>query len=487
MPLPSVLTLARRAACGAALFAAPLVGRTPAAGAQPPAPAPAAAPAAGLRVPVEYYKLPNGLRVVLSRDTAAPTAVVAVYYNIGFRNEPRDRTGFAHLFEHLMFQGSRNLGKMEFIKLVQQNGGVLNGSTRFDFTNYFQVVPSHVLETILWAEADRMRGLAIDGTSLRNQQDVVKSEVRVNVLNQPYGGFPWIDLPMTANTNWHNAHNFYGDLRDLDAATLAEARQFFSRYYVPNNAALVVVGDFDPAAARGWVAKYFGTIARGATPAQPDLTEPRQTLARRATRADTLATRPALGWAYHVPPRNTPEWYAFGLLDQLMAQGKDSRLYDELVRRRKLVGDLSAGINYGLGGQFDYSGPMLWIASAFHDADVPADTIVSAVDAVVADLQARPVDRATLDRAVTKMRAALYDEVESFQGFGRANLLASFALFDDDPARVNRLEAEFARVTPELLQRTAREYLRPTNRTVYTVTPAARAGAAAATTRSPGR
>jgi predicted Zn-dependent peptidase len=412
--------------------------------------------------------------------------VVAAYYNIGFRNEPRDRTGFAHLFEHLMFQGSRNLGKLEFIKLVQQNGGVLNGSTRFDFTNYFQVVPSHVLETVLWAEADRMRGLVIDSTNLRNQQDVVKSEVRVNVLNQPYGSFPWIDLPMTANENWYNAHNFYGDLADLDAATLADARQFFSRYYVPNNAALVVVGDFEPAQARAWVAKYFGNIPRGATPAQPDLTEPRQTREKRATRPDTLATRPALGWAYHVPARNTPEWYAFGLLDQLMAQGKDSRLYDELVRRRKLTGDVNAGINWGLGGQFDYSGPMLWMASVFHDANVPADSILAAVDGVVAGLQDRPVDRATLDRAMTKMRAALYGELETFNGFGRANLLASFALFDDDPARINRLESEFAKVTPELLQRTAREYLRRTNRTVYTVTPAARA-AAAAPARTPGR
>src|SRR6185369_14801470 len=151
-----------------------------------------------LHVPVEQYKLPNGLKVVLSRESPVPTAVVAVYYGVGFRVEPRDRTGFAHLFEHLMFQGSRNLGKMEFIRLVEQNGGLLNGSTRFDFTNYFQVVPSHAVRRILWAEADRMRGLAIDTANVNNQRDVVKNEVRVNVLNQPYGGFPWIDLPMHA-------------------------------------------------------------------------------------------------------------------------------------------------------------------------------------------------------------------------------------------------------------------------------------------------
>jgi len=206
-----------------------------------------------LRVPVDYYKLPNGLKVVLSRDATTPTVVVAVYYNIGFRNEPKDRTGFAHLFEHMMFQGSRNLGKMEFIRLVQSNGGLLNGSTRFDFTNYFQVVPSHVLETILWAEADRMRGLQITQDNLKNQQEVVKNEVKVNVLNQPYGGFPWIDLPMAANKNWYNAHNFYGDLAHLDAATLEDVSAFFKTFYAPNNAVVVVVGDFDSSTAKSWI------------------------------------------------------------------------------------------------------------------------------------------------------------------------------------------------------------------------------------------
>ncbi|HKE45515.1 MAG TPA: insulinase family protein, partial [Steroidobacteraceae bacterium] len=174
-----------------------------------PAAAPAAPAAPALNVPTDYYKLGNGLRVVLSEDHSVPLATVAVYYNIGFRIEPRDRTGFAHLFEHMMFQGSTNLGKMEFIKLVETNGGVLNGSTRFDFTNYFEIVPANTLEPMLWAEADRMRGLAVTQENLTNQQGVVKSEVRVNVLNRPYGGFPWLDMPQYANKNWYNAHNFY--------------------------------------------------------------------------------------------------------------------------------------------------------------------------------------------------------------------------------------------------------------------------------------
>jgi len=184
----------------------------------------AAPPAVELKVPVEYYKLPNGLRVVLSQDRTAPTVCVAVYYRIGFRIEPKDRTGFAHLFEHMMFQGSQNLGKMEFIKLVQQNGGILNGSTRFDFTNYFEILPSNKLETALWAEADRMGGLAVTEDNLKNQQGVVGNEVKGAVINAPYGGFPWLDMPQYANSNWYNAHNFYGELKDIEAATLPEVQ-----------------------------------------------------------------------------------------------------------------------------------------------------------------------------------------------------------------------------------------------------------------------
>src|SRR3954467_4818822 len=239
-------------------------------------PKPNSASTASFTVPVVYYKLPNGLRVALSPDHSSPTVAIGVYYRIGFRVEPRDRTGFAHLFEHMMFQGSQNLGKMEMIKLVQQNGGTLNGSTRFDFTNYFEVLPSNKLETALWAEADRMRGLKITEDNLTNQKGVVGNEVKVNVINRPYGGFPWLDIPQYANTNWYNAHNFYGDLKDIEAANLDDVKNFFDTYYAPNNAALAIVGDFEPADAKKFVAKYFGPIKASKTPATPDLTEPRQ-------------------------------------------------------------------------------------------------------------------------------------------------------------------------------------------------------------------
>ena len=433
--------------------------------AQAPAPAPIS-----YQVPVEYHKLDNGLKVVLSQDRTAPTVAVAAYYNIGFRVEPRDRTGFAHLFEHLMFQGSDNLGKMEFIKLIQSNGGVLNGSTRFDFTNYFEIVPAHTLETILWAEADRMRSLAINQENLKNQQEVVKNEVRVNVLNQPYGGFPWLDMPQYANTNWYNAHNFYGDLTDLDAATLEDARSFFKTYYAPNNASLAITGDFDAAQALAWVKKYFGPIPAQSQPPKADISEPRQTEEKRASKTDDKATRPALALAWHAPEQNTPEYYAMGLIDQILASGKDSWLYQDVVQKRGLTGEIGSSMNL-LGNMFNIDGPTLYMTWLFHDKDKPAGDIVKAFDENIVRLQTTQVDAETLNRARVKMRSSLYGEIEGFFGFGRADLLASFALFDDDPHKINRIESEFAKVTPALIQKTAQEYLRPTNRTILTVVP----------------
>jgi predicted Zn-dependent peptidase len=424
-------------------------------------------------VPVAYYKLPNGLRVVLSPDATAPTVVTAVYYRIGFRVEPKDRTGFAHLFEHMMFQGSRNLGKMEFIKLVQENGGVLNGSTRFDFTNYFELLPSNKLETALWAEADRMKGLAVTDENLKNQQAVVCNEVKGSVLNQPYGGFPWLWMPQYANENWYNAHNFYGELKDVEAARLEEVQAFFKTYYAPNNASLVVVGDFDADEAKAMIAKYFGPIPAAELPPPPDLSEPPQQQEKRASREDSLANRPALAFAYHMPPRNSPEYYAMGLLDQMLVQGDDSLLCRELVKKRGFAGAVSGGINAELGDMFDYSGPMLWTASLIYDTHVQPDQILAAADTVIEDLQSKPVDRELLDRSRIKLRSDLYDSMTQSGGVGRANLLACFALFDDNPDRINTLEAEFQKVTPELIQKTAREFLRKTNRTVLEIVPGA--------------
>jgi predicted Zn-dependent peptidase len=333
-------------------------------------------------------------------------------------------------------------------------------------------MPAHKLETALWAEADRMKGLAITEENLKNQQGVVSNEVKVNVLNTPYGGFPWLDMPQHANTNWYNAHNFYGELKDLEAATLKDVQDFFNTYYAPNNAVLTVVGDFDVAQARKLVEKYFTSIPSVKQPAPADLSEPRQEQEKRATKKDPLAKRPALAFAYHMPERNTPEYYAMGLLDQILLQGEDSLLHQELVKKRGLAAGVPGGINL-LGNMFNYNGPMLWMGYLFHDNGKTPDEILAAVDTVIEGVQTKPLDRAALDRAIVKLRSGFYDTLTQFNGFGRADLLASFALFDDKPERINTLEAEFRKVTPELLQKTAREYLRKTNRTVLTIEPAA--------------
>ncbi|HEV8524334.1 MAG TPA: pitrilysin family protein [Terriglobales bacterium] len=436
--------------------------------------APTKPAAAGFHVPVDSYKLPNGLRVVLSEDHTAPTAVLAVYYNIGFRIEPQDRTGFAHLFEHMMFEGSQNAPKGVFDKLTNGNGGVNNGSTRFDFTNYFEVVPSNLLETVLWLEADRMRGLLITEENLKNQQGVVMNEVKVNVLNQPYGGFPWLDMPQYANSNWYNAHNFYGELKDLEAANLEDVKKFFDTYYAPNNAALVVVGDFNAKQTKEWIAKHFGDIKSGPPIKTPDISEPRQEKEKRAKKIDLLAKRPALAIAYHVPQRNSPEYFAMAILDQLLVQGNDSLLRQELVKKRGYTAEVEGGINL-LGNAFNYNGPMLWTASLIHDAEASPEKILEAVDAVIEPLRTKPIDQQMLDLARVKLRSSFYDSVGEFNGFGRADLLASFALFDDNPARINALDAEFAKVTPDTVLKAAREYLRPSNRTVLVLEPGAEA------------
>tara|TARA_R110002051_G_scaffold137720_4_gene210187 strand:+ start:3777 stop:5168 length:1392 start_codon:yes stop_codon:yes gene_type:complete len=424
---------------------------------------------AQFKVPVEYYKLDNGLKVILSQDKTSPTAIIAVYYNIGFRIEPKDRTGFAHLFEHMMFQGSKNLGKMEFIKLVQENGGVLNGSTRFDFTNYFEIVPSHKLETMLWAEGDRMKGLEITQDNLTNQQGVVKNEVKVNVLNQPYGGFPWLDMPQYANTNWYNSHNFYGDLEDLDSANLEDVANFFKTYYSPNNAAISIVGDFEMEETKAWIDKYFGSIPSVELPPQPDISEPKQLEEKEFVKDDALANKPAIALAYHMPKRNTSEYYAMGLLDQILVQGDNSLLSQKLEKEKGFTSDLAGGINY-LGNMFNYKGPMVWMYNFTYDKETSRDEILVAIDEVMVNLKSS-ISQDMIDKAIVKIRSQLYDDIGGTFGLGRADLLCSFALFDDDPQRINTLEDEFKKITPEMVKKTIDDYLVKTNRTILTINP----------------
>jgi predicted Zn-dependent peptidase len=220
------------------------------------------------------------------------------------------------------------------------------------------------------------------------------------------------------------------------------------------------------------ITKYFAGIPSVPAPKQPDITEPKQEKERTATKVDPLAKRPALAVSYHMPDRNTPEYYAMGLIDQILLQGDNSLLHDELVKKRGYTDSVDGGINL-LGNMFNYQGPMLWTAYLFYDNTVKASDIVSAVESQIAPLRDKPVDQAALDRALIKMRSTFYDSLGEFNGFGRADMLASFALFDDSPAQINDVEAQFHKVTPELIQKTAAEYLRPTNRTVLVVEPKA--------------
>jgi predicted Zn-dependent peptidase len=277
-------------------------------------------------------------------------------------------------------------------------------------------------------------------------------------------------MPQYANENWYNAHNFYGDLADLDSAKLEDVNKFFKTYYAPNNAALAVVGDFEIAQAKQWVEKYFGNILSSNLPPKPDLAEPLQTKEKRFTKEDKLANKPAIAVAYKMPAKNSPEYYAMGLIDQILLQGQDSKLYQSLVQEKGYTSGVSGGINY-LGNMFDYNGPMMWMADLIYDASVPADSIIAQFDKAVSEVQ-NNVSQENLKLALVKTRSRLYADFGS-SGIGKLNLLASFALFDDNPARINTLEDEFKKVTPALIKKTAKEYLRPENRTILIIDPKA--------------
>jgi zinc protease len=433
------------------------------------------AAAQGFKVPVDYFTLPNGLKVVVSEDHAAPVVLVEVMYNIGFRVEPKGRTGFAHLFEHMMFQGSAQVKKMEHVSLLQEAGGIVNGSTRFDYTNYFQALPSNGLERALWLEADRMRSLDVSAENLKNQQNVVSEEVRVNVLNQPHGGFEWLDIWERANTNWHNAHNFYGDLKELEAATLEDVRAFFKTYYAPNNAVLVVVGDTTPAEVRRLAEKHFGSIPRQPLPPPADISEPPQTATKHFTREDKLARTPALAAAWHLPARFTKDFFALSVLDPLLNSDDSARMYRKLVRDERLAVSTQGGFNF-LGSNFDMKGPMLYTMRVDYLNDKTADQVLAAIEGVLAEVREKGITAAELEQAKTTIRSGFLDELESggMPRFGRANLMAAFALFDDDPGRINTILGELEKVTVEDVKAAAGRWLVPTNRTSIDSRPAAK-------------
>lgn len=427
---------------------------------------PTSVPAQTFAVPVEYFKLDNGLKVVVSPDKSAPVVLVEVIYNIGFRVEPKGRTGFAHLFEHMMFQGSANVKKMQHVSLMQEAGGIVNGSTRFDYTNYFQSLPSNALERALFLEADRMRSLEVTAENLKNQQNVVSEEVRVNVLNQPHGAFDWIEIWEKANTNWHNAHDFYGALTELEAATIEDVRAFFKTYYAPNNAVLVVSGDTTAVEVKRLAEKHFGSIPRQQQPAPADLTEPAQTAPKSSTRTDKLARTPAIAVAWHLPPRMTKDFFALSVLDPLLNSDDSARMYRKLVREDRLAMSTQGSFNF-LGPNWDMKGPMLYTMRVDYFNDKTADQVVAAIETVLDDVRKNGITAAELAQAKTSMKSSFLDDMEGggMPLFGRSNLLGIFALFDDDPSRINTILAELDKITLEDVKAAVNKWMVPANRT----------------------
>jgi zinc protease len=430
-----------------------------------------------LHIPVEHTQLSNGLRVVASPDRSAPVVTVGVYYQIGFRLEPRGRSGFAHLFEHMMFQGSENAGKMEHIRLINSSGGLLNGTTNYDVTNYFEAVPSNALERVLWLEADRMRALKVDDENLRNQRDVVKEEVRVNVMNQPYGGFPWLDLPPVAFRNWPNAHNFYGDFADLDAATLADVQTFFRTYYAPNNAVLLMLGDLEPADAFALAKRYFDDIPRSAPPPRADVSEPPQTEERHGHVQEKLGPLPAIAIGYTLPPRQSADWYPAAIVDRVLHGGRAGRVYRKLVLEEEIAVDVGGSADI-----FDTNGPTQMVTRIFHKPEYTSEGTVAIYDEIIADLHDKEIDAGEIDAVKVKFRSEYYSMLEGGMGsymprFGMMHYLACFTLFDGDPDRINTVLDEFLAVTPAQAQSFARKYLQPQNRAILMRGPVTQGGA----------
>ena len=430
----------------------------------------------GPQIAIESKTLANGLRVVVAPDSAAPVVTVGVYYKIGFRLEPQGRSGFAHLFEHMMFQGSANAPKMQHIKLINSSGGVLNGSTMYDVTNYYEAVPSNALERVLWLEADRMRALKVDDENLKNQRDVVKEEVRVNVMNQPYGGFPWLDMPPVAFRNWANAHNFYGDFADLDAASLADVQTFFKTYYLPNNAVLLVLGDVKTEEGFALAEKHFADIPRGAAPPFADPSEPPQSEERRGHVEEKFGTLPAMAIGYVMPKRRSAEWCAMALLDQALHGGRAGRIHRDLVLEKQIAVEADGGVD----DIFGYNGPSQMTTRILHKPEITSDATVAAFDAVIQEVQEKGIGADELEQLKVKWRSDYYAMLEGGRGgympkYGLMHLLACFSLFDGEPQLVNSILDGFLQVTPEQVQSVAKKYLRKENRAIVFRTPAAAA------------
>ncbi|MBA0053548.1 insulinase family protein [Streptomyces sp. AJS327] len=412
--------------------------------------------------------LPNGLRVVLYPISGVPAAGVSVHYDVGFRSEPEGRTGFAHLFEHLMFQGSESVDRLEHFKYVQASGGSANGSTHQDYTDYYQVVPSAALERVLFLEADRMRAPRLTEENLRTQVEVVKEEIRLNVMNKPYGGFPWTVLPGLLYSTYPNAHNGYGDFSELEQATVDECAAFFDTYYAPGNAVLTVAGDIDPERTAELVWRHFEDIPARTVPKPVALHEPPPDQELRGTHHDPHAPMPATALGYRMPDPHTDldGYLAHMVLTSILTGSDSARLKQRLIHREALVTDISTGC--GLFGPMDARDPETFLCVTTHQ-EHQTQAFLDAFDEELAALaqdgpgqdellQATALSTSGThrkhDSLVSRVRAVGTQEVL----FGRAELV------DELPARLSGVTAEAIAAAARGLHGSARAVLslRPT-------------------------
>ncbi|GAB3446810.1 M16 family metallopeptidase [Actinophytocola sediminis] len=415
------------------------------------------------------FTLPNGLRVVVAPDPTAPVVGVSVHYDVGFRSEPQGRTGFAHLFEHLMFQGSESLEKLAHFRHVQSSGGTFNGSTHPDYTDYFEVLPSAALERALFLEADRMRAPKLTEENLRNQVDVVKEEIRLNVLNRPYGGFPWILLPPVLYQTFPNAHNGYGDFTELEQADLNDCAQFFDTYYAPANAVLTVAGDVTVEQATELIDKHFGDVPHRPAPVRPSFAEVAPTSELRGEHLDPHAPLPAFAIGYRMPdPINELDGYLANLvLAAVLAEGDGSRLRQRLLHREPLVTDINAAC--GLFGPFEARDPDTFIVTAVHSPEVDQQRVLAAIDEELDKLAATSPSEQELAKVTARWVAGLHREHDRL--IARTLAFGSLELLYGDPGLVHQLPDRISAVTPDAVAAAAKA-LRPDARAVLTVTPA---------------
>ncbi|HWC81473.1 MAG TPA: pitrilysin family protein [Pseudonocardiaceae bacterium] len=424
----------------------------------------------GMPPELHRFTLANGLRVVLAPDPTTPVVAVSVHYDVGFRSEPEGRTGFAHLFEHLMFQGSESLEKLAHFRHVQSSGGVFNGSTHPDYTDYFEILPSAGLERALFLEADRMRAPKITQENLHNQIDVVKEEIRLNVLNRPYGGFPWIYLPAVLYQTFPNAHNGYGDFTDLEQATLDDCAAFFDTYYAPGNAVLTVAGDFTVERARELVDKHFGDVPARETAARPSFTEPSPSTELRATHRDPHAPMPALALGYRLPDpiTETDNYLAYAVLAEVLTDGDASRLQQRMVHKEALVTDVSTGCGL-FGAPLDARDPDTFTATVIHPGELGVDRLLSVFDEELTKLADGGPDPEELARVTARWKAALHREHDRL--VSRTLSYGTFELLFGKPELGSQLPDLIGRVTSEDVAAAAKA-LRPDSRAVLVLEPA---------------